>query len=148
MKPLRIMLALAAASALAAPALAAEDEAPKYENGPVWNFTEVKTVDGHFDDYMHWLATEWKAQEEALKKAGRIVDYKVYLVADPRKDEPDLILAAEFKNFADFDRSVADQFAFGKQLFGSVAKADKEQADRSAIRTIQGNVTMRELELK
>jgi hypothetical protein len=32
---------------------------------PVTNVSSVRTVDGHFDDYMHWLATTWKQQDEA-----------------------------------------------------------------------------------
>src|SRR5207248_2537122 len=65
---------------LALPAIAADSNAPAFENGPVWDFAQIKTKDGHFDDYMHWLATDWKSQEDALKKAGVIMDYKVYLV--------------------------------------------------------------------
>lgn len=150
MKTMRVMLVMAATSALVAavPVRAADDEAPRYEKGPVWSFTDIKTKDGHFDDYMKWVSTEWKAQEEALKKAGHIVDYKIYVVDSPRQNEPDIVLAMEYKNMAEFDRSVADEYAFGKQLYGSMEKANKEQADRGSIRTILGETTMRELTLK
>lgn len=149
MKHARVLLTMIAAAPLTAaiPAFA-DDDAPHWEKGPVWTFTDVKTVDGHFDDYMRWLASDWKTQEEALKKAGRILDYKVYIVDSPRKDEPDIVLGQEYKNMAEFDRSVADNYAFGKQLYGSIAKANQEQAARSSIRTIQGEATLREVELK
>ena len=39
-----------------------------YNDGPVLNVAAIRTVDGHFDDYMQWLATAWKKQEEAAKK--------------------------------------------------------------------------------
>jgi hypothetical protein len=146
---MKMLIAAFAASALfaAAPAMA-QDEGPSFEQGAVWEFTDIQTKDGHFDDYMHWLATAWKAQEEALKKAGYITDYKVYLVANPREHEPDIVLAQQYKNMAEFDRPVAEGYAFQAKLSGSIAKADKEQADRGAIRTILGSVLTREAVLK
>ena len=132
----------------ALPALAAESNAPSFDNGPVWDMAKIKTKDGHFDDYMHWLATEWKSQEEALKKAGVIVDYKVYIVQNPRNDEPDLILAQEYKNMAAFDTPMAQQYALQAKIAGSIAKANAQQAARGGIRTIMGDVMLREAVLK
>ena len=143
-----LFAALAACAAfVVAPALAA-DVSPPYENGPVWDFTEIKTKDGHFDDYVKWLSTEWRAQEEALKKAGYIVDYKVYAVADPRGDDPDIILATEYKNMAAMDTPVAEMYAFQAKHMGSVDQANQQQAARGSIRTIMGDVLTRELILK
>lgn len=146
MKLLFASLATAALFA-AAPAFAA-DEGPVFETGPVWDFTQVQTKDGHFDDYMAWLDSAWKTQEEALKKAGIIIDYKVYLVDSPRQGEPDLVLAQEYKNMAVFDRSVADGYALQAKIFGSIPKSDADEAARGSVRTIQGVVRMREAVLK
>ena len=144
-----VLIAFAAAGLLATPLLAAPDpEAPAYENGTVWDFTEVRTLDGHFDDYMQWLATQWKGQEEALKKAGVIVSYKVFVAVDPRSNEGDLILAVEYPNMAVFDRSVASQYALQKKIFGSLTQASKEQAARGSIRTLKSDYLMREVLLK
>ncbi len=140
--------ALAACAAFAVmPALAA-DMAPPFAIGPVWDYTEIKTKDGHFDDYMRWLSTEWKAQEEALKKAGYIMDYKVFVLADPRGDDPDILLATEYKNMAAMDTPVAEMYAFEAEQMGSVDKANAEQAARGSIRTIMGDVLTREVILK
>ncbi len=144
-----LIIALGASALLAsAPAFAAGDEGPAFDKGPVWDFTQIKTVDGHFDDYMKWLSTDWKAQQEALKKAGRLVDYKVFIVADPRPGEADLILANEYKNMAEFDRTTEDEYAMQAKIAGSIAKANQEQAGRATIRTIQGDAVMREVMLK
>jgi hypothetical protein len=129
---------------LALPAIAAENNAPSFENGPVWDVAQVKTKDGHFDDYMKWVSTEWKSQEEALKKAGVITDYKVYLVSNPRTDEPDILLAQQYKNMAAFDTPMAQQYAMQAKISGSVAKANLQQAARGSLRTIMGDVMMRE----
>src|ERR1700758_275060 len=69
---MKIMLASLAAATLFAAAPALAQEGPVFEAGPVWDFSDVQTKDGHFDDYMAWLDTGWKAQEEALMKAGVI----------------------------------------------------------------------------
>jgi hypothetical protein len=138
---------LIALAMFAAPALAAGD-GPSYDKGPVWDFGEIKTVDGHFDDYMKWLAGPWKAQQEAMKKAGYIVSYKVLLVADPRKDEPDIILATEYANMAAFDHSTADEYKIGEKIWGSMTKASQEQAARGSIRTLMSDRLLREAVLK
>jgi hypothetical protein len=142
-----LLAALAATTMLAASAIAA-DEGPSYEKGAVWDFTQIQTKDGHFDDYMKWVSTDWKAQEEAMKKAGYIVDYKVFLVTDPRDNEPDIVLGVESKNMAAFDHSSAEEYAMQAKIAGSIAKADQEQAARGSIRTIRGDVMMREVTLK
>jgi hypothetical protein len=133
---------------LALPGLAADSNAPSFENGPVWDMAQIKTKDGHFDDYMHWLATDWRSQEEALKKAGVIVDYKVYMVQNARTDEPDLILAQEYKNMAAFDAPMAQQYALQAKIAGSIAKANQQQAARGSMRNIMGDVMLREAVLK
>ncbi|HEY2658845.1 MAG TPA: hypothetical protein VGI79_03930 [Caulobacteraceae bacterium] len=145
-----VAFAALAATALvaAAPAKAADAEGPSFENGPVWTYGQILTKDGHFDDYMHWLATAWKAQEEALKKAGVILDYKVLLVDSPRTGEPDIILAQEYKNLTVMDASQADQYALQAKISGSLAKSNEAQAERGSIRTIMGTIMTREAILK
>ncbi|MCJ2179576.1 hypothetical protein [Novosphingobium album (ex Hu et al. 2023)] len=140
-------LAFLALSLIAAPALA-QNDGPTFDKGPVWDFADIKTVDGHFDDYMAWLAGPWKEQQEAMKKAGYIMDYKVMLVSDPREGEPDIILATQYANMAAFDHSTADEYSLGKKIWGSMSKANQEQAARSSIRTVMGDMLVREAILK
>lgn len=147
---MRLALAALAASVAfsVSAAQAADPNAPSYENGPVWDYAAVKTKDGHFDDYMKWLSSEWKRQEEALKQAGVIVDYKVLVTVDPRDNDPDIFLAQEYKNMAAFDTPVAQQYALNARISGSLAKASQQQAARGTIRTLMGDVMVREAILK
>jgi hypothetical protein len=142
-----IFAAFATLALISIPALAAAED-PVWEKGTVWDYGEIKTVDGHFDDYMKWLAGPWKEQQEAMKKAGMIKSYKVLLVADPRKDEPDIILATEYANMAAFDISTKQEYAMGEKIWGSLSKASQEQAARGAIRTVMGDKVVREAILK
>lgn len=119
-----------------------------YNDGPVVNVSAIRTVDGHFDDYMHWLATAWKKQEEAGKKAGLIIDYHVY-TAEPRSpNDPDIYLVVTYKNWAALDGLGAKFDAVSEQLEGSLDKADQAQAARGKIRTILGSETIQEAALK
>jgi hypothetical protein len=119
-----------------------------YTDGPVVNVSAVKTVDGHFDDYMQWLATTWKKQEEAAKKAGLITKYQVMVVQPQGPNDPDIYLVVEYKNWAAFDGLGSKLDAVSAQVEGSLEKANQAQADRAKIRTILGSRTMQVAELK
>jgi hypothetical protein len=143
------LAALAASLVLGlAPALAQNENGPSFENGPVWTVASIQTKDGHQDDYLRWLATDWKRQEEAMKKAGVILSYHVYMVQNARNGEPDIMLAQEYKNMAVFDASQTEQYALQAKIAGSIAKSNHEQAARGSIRTIMGDMMMREAILK
>jgi len=119
-----------------------------YNDGPVVNVSAIKTVDGHFDDYMQWLATTWRKQEEAAKKAGLITKYQV-LVAQPQgPSDPDIYLVIEYKNWAAFDGLGGKLDAVSAQVEGSIEKANQSEADRAKIRTVLGSQTMQVAELK
>ena len=78
-----------------------------YSEGPVVNVSSIRTVDGKFDDYMHWLSTTWKKMQEESKKKGYIVDYQVLGVEPRGPDDPDLYLIITYKNWAALDGALA-----------------------------------------
>ena len=119
-----------------------------YNDGPVVEISSIRTVDGHFDDYMQWLATNWKKQEEAAKKAGLITKYQV-LVAQPQgPNDPDILLIVEYKNWAALDGLGSKLDAVSAQVEGSIEKASQSQVERAKIRTVLGSKTMQVAELK
>jgi hypothetical protein len=119
-----------------------------YNDGPVVNVAAIRTVDGHFDDYMKWLATNWKKQEEAGKKAGLILSYRVLVVEARGPNDPDIFLVTEFKNWAALDGLGGKFDAVSAQVEGSVEKANQSESDRAKIRTVLGSQTMQTAELK
>ncbi len=141
--------ALAAVAALGAvPLAAAAQEARPYDKGPVWDVSAIQTKPGHFDDYMKWLATGWKANMEDLKARGVVLDYKVLSVADPRDNEPDLFLMVEYKNMAAMDVPLDSLDAQVKKMYGSVSAMTAAGLQRETIRTQRGDMLVRELILK
>jgi hypothetical protein len=124
----------------------ADDHA--YSEGPVVNVSRIRTVDGRFDDYMNWIDTKWKQEQELGKKAGNIVSYAVYQVEPRGPEDADLLLVITYKNWAALDGALAKSDAVAKQVEGSVAASNQAQAERSKIRTVLGSANMQELILK
>jgi len=140
--------ALAAMLILGAGAAQAQTAERVYDNGPVWIISYVETKPGMFDDYMAYLSTKWREVNEADKKAGVVLDYKVLAVDSPRDHEADVILMIEYKNMAAFDRPLAEVEATSAKTFGSVVKSNQAFASRESMRTNRGNLTTREVLFK
>lgn len=97
---------------------------------------------------MHWLATTYKAQQEAAKKAGLISNYRVIVIEARGPNEPDVLLVTEFKNWAALDGFGRKADSISAQIEGSVAKAAQSEADRAKIRTVLGSRTEQEALVK
>jgi hypothetical protein len=119
-----------------------------YNDGPVINVAEIRTIDGHFDEYMHWLATGFKQQQEAAKKAGLILSYRVILVEPRGPHDPDVYLVTEYKNWAALDGLSGKFDKLTAQIEGSVEAGNKAEADRAKMRTVLGSRTEQEALLK
>jgi hypothetical protein len=119
-----------------------------WNDGPVVNVASIRTVDGHFDDYMHWLATTYKKQQESAKKAGAISGYRVFVIEPRGPNDPDILLVTEFKNWAALDRLGSKLDAVSTEVEGSLEKADQAEVDRAKIRTVLGSQTQQEVLLK
>ena len=119
-----------------------------YNDGPVINVASIRTVDGHFDDYMHWLATTYKKQQEAAKKAGLITGYSIYVVQPRGPSDPDVLLVTQFKDWAALDHLGSKLDGVSAQVEGSIEKANQSEMDRAKIRTVLGSRTQQEALLK
>jgi len=101
MKNMFRVVAVAVFSAMLLPALAqAQMPVRPFHDGPVWDIAFIKMKAGVGLKYMNWLATEWKTEQEALKKAGLILDYKVIGTEAHGTTDWDLMLMTEFKDLA------------------------------------------------
>ena len=142
------LCAVAALLALTTPTSPARADGRDYNDGPVVNSAYIRTVDGHFDDYMHWLATTYKKQQDAAKAAGLITSWRVLVVEARTPQDPDIILVTEFKNWAALDHLGGKMEQVSAKIEGSVEAANKSEADRAKIRTVLGSRTSQEAILK
>ena len=131
--------------ALAGPAMTQERS---YKPGSVWTASRIKILPGQFDNYMDFLDGQWKRIQEFGKKEGVVLSYHVLSVNNARKDEPDLILLIETKDYM----TTAQQDAFNNKMNAFLASDDRKQAAASAargpMREQQGSVEYQELILK
>ena len=118
-----------------------------YNEGPVTAVTYLKIEYGHFDEYVDWLNSTWKPLNEAKKKAGFIIDYKVFAARPKTPDEPNVIFMITYPNMASFDRKIEED-VFGVKLIGSAKDQNKARVDRTAYRKNLGSELIREIILK
>ena len=142
------LAAFAALPALAALTTSAWADGRDYNDGPVVNSYYIRTVDGHFDDYMHYLATTFRQEQEAAKKAGLILNYRVMVIEARTPQDPDILLITEYKDWAALDHLGGKVDAINAQVEGSVDKSNQGVVDRNKIRAILGSRTMQEAVLK
>jgi hypothetical protein len=144
----RVLCAAGAVLSLTSLATIARADGRDYNDGPVINVAAIRTVDGHFNDYMHWLATTFKKQQETAKAAGLITSYRVVIVEARGPHDPDIYLITEYKNWAALDHLGGKLDQVSAQVEGSVEKAAQSEADRAKIRTVLGSQTAQVAELK
>ena len=77
----------------------------QYTEGPVTEVDYIQVEYGHFEEYIDWLNSTWKPTMEAMKKAGLIIDYKVFRLTPKSPDQPNIILWITYKNMAALDKS-------------------------------------------
>lgn len=118
-----------------------------YNEGPVTEVTYLKIEYGHFDEYVDWLNSTWKPLNEAKKKKGLIVDYKVFTARPKKPQEPNVIFMITYKNMAAFDRRTEEN-AVAVEMIGSAKEQDKARIARSAYRKRLGTELIREIILK
>ena len=136
---------LAATIAMAGPAMTQERS---WKPGSVWTASRIKVMPGQFDNYMDFLGGQWKRVQEFGKKEGVVLSYHILSVNNARKDEPDLILLVETKDYM----TTAQQDAFNDKMNAFLASDDRKQAAASAargpMREQQGSVEYQELILR
>ena len=100
-----------------------------YEEGQVTAVTYLKIEYGRLDDYVKWLTSTWKPTMEAKKKAGLIVDYKVFSARPQSPDQPNLMLMLTYKNMAGLDRAAKEE-AVADKVLGSADVQNKARVER------------------
>ena len=124
----------------------AQDER-QYTEGPVTFVQEIAVEYGHFEEYIDWLNSTWKPTMEATKKAGIIIDYKVFSATPQSPDHPSIILWITYKNMAALDKG-AEEEEVAKKVIGSTDLQNKARIGRNDYREVLGSELIRELILK
>jgi hypothetical protein len=125
----------------------AQDTEGAYTDGPVTRVAYIQVEYGRFAEYVDWLNSTWKPNMEALKKAGLIIDYKVFRAFPKSPDQPNVILMTTYKNMAVLDKR-SELEAVAKERIGSAEVQNKARVGRSEYRKVLGTELIREVILK
>jgi len=151
-----LVLAQAKAAPVSAPAAGSAPQAAggampvrSFHDGPVWTLTFIHTKPGLSLRYMEYLASEWKKEQDALKKAGLILDYKVIGTESHSPDDWDLMLMTEYKDLATLEANEDKMEAVAMQALDiNDQKMIEGYKERAGWRDILGDRLAREIILE
>lgn len=139
-----------AASALSLDARAEDQRG--YTYGPVTEVDYIAVEYGHFDEYMAWVTSTWVPTMEAAKKAGLIIDYKVFQASPKSPDQPNVYLEITYKDMAAYAGDIgdkADEFeAVTEKVICNSACQDQARVHRNEFRKVLGTEVTREIIFK
>lgn len=141
----RVAMVLLAATCWLGTAFAQQSS---YTAGTVWQISNIKVEPGQFERYLDWLAGDWKKINEYGRREGYVVSYHVFQVNNSRSEEPDLILAVEYRDYFSNAEQLAQQKKLEAFLASDTRKMDTASGERKAMRRLAGSVELQELKLK
>ena len=127
-------------------ALAQNDR--QYTDGPVTEVDYIQVEYGRFETYIDWLNSTWKPTMEAMKKAGLIIDYKVFRLTPKSPDQPNIYLWITYKNAAAALDKGVELEDVAKKVISNTEGQNKARVARNEHRKVLGNEYLRELILK
>jgi len=142
-----IVLSACLAASLLSLNARAQDER-QYTDGPVTEMDEVHVEYGHLEEYVDWLNSTWKPTMEAMKKAGLIIDYKVFSLTPKSPDQPNIYLWITFKDAAAALDKRVELEDVAKKVICSTECQNKARVARNEYRKVLGTEYIRELILK
>ena len=116
-----------------------------FHNGSVWQISFIRMKPGMDTAYLNYVAGQWKAEQEAQKKAGNIMSYKVLSVEGHTTAEWNLMLMTEYKDLATMEASEDKADAVTQRVTGNDEKQRQGYREREAIREVVGIRLAREI---
>lgn len=148
MKHNRIATGLIAVLVLALSVVVFAQVARPYRNGSVWQIGFIQMKPGMETAYLNYIATDWKRSQEALKKDGQIVSYKVITTETHGRDDWNIMLMTEYKDLATMEANQAKEDNLLQTVIGTDEKQMQGYRDRLQIREVLENRLAREIVLE
>lgn len=148
MKNKRTFTALIAVVVLALSVVVFAQVNRPYRNGSVWNIGFIRIKPGMDTAYLNYVATDWKQSQEALKKEGIILSYKVLTTEAHGTGDFNVMLLTEYKDMATMEANQSKADAVNQQVIGNDAKQMQGYKDRLEIREVLQNRLAREIVLE
>jgi hypothetical protein len=119
-----------------------------YRNGTVWNIAFIRMKPGMETAYLNYLAGPWKANQEAAKKEGLILSYKVISTEGHSPSDWNVMLLTEYKDLATMEANEDKGDALAQKMVGNDEKQMQGYKDRSEIREVMADRLAREIVLE
>ena len=119
-----------------------------YRNGTVWDIGFISMKPGMDTAYLNYIATDWKREQEALKKDGQIISYKVLQTEGHSPTDFNLMLMTEYKDLATREANEAKADQLLQTVIGNDEKQMQGYRDRLQIREVLANRLAREIVLE
>ena len=119
-----------------------------YRNGSVWDIGFIRMKPGMETLYLNYISGEWKREQEALKKDGQIISYKVLTTEGHNPGDFNIMLMTEYKDMATMEANEAKADALMQSVIGSDEKQIQGYRERLEIREVLGNRLAREVVLE
>jgi hypothetical protein len=119
-----------------------------FRNGSVWQISFIQMKPGMDTAYLNYLAGDWKREQEALKKDGQILSYKVITTEGHTSTDWNIMLMTEYKDLATMEANEAKADNLAQTVIGTDEKQMQGYRDRLAIREVMGTRLGREIVLE
>jgi len=119
-----------------------------YRNGSVWQISFIQMKPGMDTAYLNYVAGDWKRENEALKKDGQILSYKVITTEGHTSTDWNIMLMVEYKDLATMEANEAKADNLAQTVIGNDEKQMQGYRDRLAIREVMGTRLAREIVLE
>ena len=145
----RIVIGALSLSVLGAAALTVHAQVKRpYRDGTVWNVSFIRMKPGMDTAYLNYVASDWKRNQEAAKKEGLILSYKVLVTEAHNPNDWNIMLMTETKDMASMEANQDKADALTQKMVGDDTKQMQGYKDRSEIREIMGDRLAREIVLE
>lgn len=119
-----------------------------YRNGSVWSIGFIRMKPGMETAYLNYVGTEWKREQEALKKDGLILSYKVLQTEAHGPTDWNLMLLTEYKDLATMEANESKEDALYQRTIGPDEKQRQGYRERLEIREVMAGRIAREIILE
>ncbi len=148
MKHNRIAIGLIAVLVLTLSVVVYAQVSRPYRNGSVWNVAFIKMKPGMETAYLNYIATDWKRNQEAMKKDGLILSYKVLTTEAHGAADFNIMLMTEYKNLATMEANEAKADNLAQTVIGNDQKQMQGYRERLEIREVLQDRLAREIILE
>ena len=148
MKHNRILIGALVVLVLAASVVAFAQVNRPYRNGSVWNVAFIRMKPGMETAYLNYIATDWKRNQEASKKEGLILSYKVLTTEAHGGADFNIMLLTEYKDLATMEANENKADNLAQQIVGNDQKQMQGYKERLEIREVLQDRLAREIILE